>query len=166
MERSRNGVAAIADVIDHGRLLRREHRVVHGYMRGGKHCGIFGHRADTGGPRKALEPRAVEVGDPAEALPASDRHQRLELHRVGNLGKPHCVRPRDLKRLGNCADRAAAVQIGAESPELELTIIEQWIGRATKFLNFGSTLHFDSSHRKRGLLSSPDVHWSLKRNVE
>jgi hypothetical protein len=47
--------------------------------------------------------------------------------------------------------RAAAVQIGAESPELELAIVEQWISSVAKFLNRGSALHFDSSHRKRGL---------------
>jgi hypothetical protein len=130
-----DGVAAIADVIDHGRLLRGKHWVVHRHVRGREHRRIFGHRADTRSPGKALEPSAVEVGNSAEALPAPDRHQRLELHHVGDLGEPHRVRPGDLKRLGNSADRAATVQVGAESSELELAIIEKWIGRAAKFLN-------------------------------
>ena len=122
--------AAAGDVIDRGRLLRRHHRMDGRHVRGGEDAGIMRRGADRRGPGKALEARAVEIGDPAESVPAADRHQRLELHRLGDFRQFQRVRPVDLEHAVDGRNGAAAVEIGAEGAELELPVVEDRIGAA------------------------------------
>jgi len=72
--------AAAGDMVDGRRLLGRHHRVDGRYMRGGEDAGIMGRGAHRRSPGKALEARAIEVGDAAETVPAADRHQSFEFH--------------------------------------------------------------------------------------
>ena len=79
---------------------------------------------------EALEARTVEIGHAAEAVPAADRNQRFEFHGFRRLGQFQGIRPIDLEHPIDGRDGAAAVEIGAESAELELAVVEDRIGPA------------------------------------
>ena len=135
--------AAAGDVIDGGGLLRHHQRMDREHVRGREHRGIPGRGTDAGRPGETLEARAVEIGDAAEALPAADRHQRLELHVVGELGERQRVRPVDLERAVDGRDRAAAVEIAAEGAELELAIVVERIARLSQLVRSFVVTHLN-----------------------
>ena len=139
-----DGVAAAADVIDHGRLLGGHDRMDGRNVRGGEHGRIFGRGRHSGCPAEAFESGAIEIGLAAEALPAPDRHQRFEFHLVRYLREPQRVGPGDLQGSRHGGDGATAAQIGAERTELQLAVVEQRIGGATQFFQLGITGHWNS----------------------
>ena len=125
-------------MVDHGRLLGGHDRVDGWNVRGREHRRVFGRSADARRPAEALEAGAVEVGDAAEAAPAPDRHESLELHLVRQLRQPHRIRPSHFQCAGHRGDGAAAAEIGAERAELELAVVEKRISRAAKLLHLGA----------------------------
>ena len=90
--------------------------------------------ADGRRPGEALEAGPVEIGRAAEAMPAPDRHQRLELHLVGAAGQLQRVRPVDLQHAVDARDGAAAPRLVQKVPSLSL-----------RSLNSGLVLRRDSS---------------------
>ena len=122
--------AAAGDVIYGGRLLRRHDRMNGRHMRGGEDAGIARRGADGRRPGETLEARTVKVGGTAESLPASNWHQRLELHLLENPGQFQRVGPIDLQDAVDGGDRTTAVEVRSKRAELEFTIVENRIGLA------------------------------------
>jgi hypothetical protein len=56
-----------------------------------------------------------------------DRYQRLELHLVGELRQRDRAGPTDLETAVEVRHHAAAVEVGLESSELQLAIVEDRI---------------------------------------
>jgi hypothetical protein len=132
-----DGEAAVADVIDGGRLLGRHHRMDRRHVRGREDAGIVRGGAHASGPGEALEAGAVEVGLAAEAVPTADRHQRLEFHLFRNLRQRKRARPVDAQDAVDRRDGAAAIEIGAEGPELELAIVEYRVAAPARLVASG-----------------------------
>ena len=78
------------------------------------------------------KPAPLKLVIAAEALPAADRHQRLELHLVGQPRERQRARPVGLQSAVDRGDRAAVAQIAGEGAELELAVIEERIGFAPR----------------------------------
>ena len=127
-------VTAIGNVIDDGRLLGGDDRMIERDMRGRDHAGIFGGAGDAGGPGEGLEARPLRIGGAAKAAPARHRHQRLEVHLVGELRQRHGVRPGQFQPAVEIRHHAAGIEIGLERAELELAAAERRIGVAPVFL--------------------------------
>ncbi len=120
--------AAAGHVVDGGSLLGGHDGMDRRHMRRGEDARISGRGADRRRPRTRLEPLSVEVGDTAEALPAADRHQRLELHLIAHARQRQRIRPGCLQHAIDAGNGAAAAEIGAEGAELELAGVEQRVG--------------------------------------
>jgi hypothetical protein len=114
-------------VIDRGGLLRGHDRMNGRDVRGREYPRVSGGRADSRRPGKGFEARSVEVGDAAETLPAADRHQRFELHLVGELRERERARPIRFQHAVDARDRAAAAEIGGERPQPQFAITEERI---------------------------------------
>src|SRR5262249_42203752 len=112
------------------------------HVRGGENAGIMRRCAHAGGPCEALKTGAVEIGLPAEPLPAADRHQRLELHFFGDLRQRQRVRPIDLQHAVDRGNRTAAVEIGAEGSKLELAVVENRVAASARRLRHRRLLPF------------------------
>ncbi len=129
--------AAVGEMIDGGRLLRRHHRMHGRDMRGREDAGPRGRGADAGCPGERLEALSVEIGDAAEALPAPDRHQRLEAHLVTHFRERERARPFRFEHAVDLGDGAAARKIAGERAELELAIVEQRILALAQLIGAG-----------------------------
>ena len=123
-------VAAARNMVDHGRLLGGDDRMVERDMRGGEHARLAGRGRHAGRPGIGLEARSLRIGGAAEAVPARDRHDRLELHLLGEPGERDRVGPGDVEPAVEVRHHAAAVEVGLERAELELAGAEGRIGLA------------------------------------
>jgi hypothetical protein len=112
--------ASVGDVVDGGALLGGHDRMDGRHVRGGEDGGIGRRSADASRPGEAFEAGAIEVGDPAEAPPAPDRHQCLEPHLLGELGERERGGPADPQRAFDGGDRRPVVEVGTEVPSLSL----------------------------------------------
>ena len=123
-------VAAAGNMIDHGRLLGGDDRMIERDMRGRDHAGIFGRAGNAGRPGEGLEARPLRIGRAAKAAPARHRHQRLEFHVVGELGQRHGIRPGDFEPAVEVRHHAAGIEIGLKRAELELAAAQRRIDLA------------------------------------
>ncbi len=124
------GVASAGDVVDRGRLLGRHDRMVERDVRGREHAGLAGRGGDAGGPGIGLEAGALRIGGAAEAVPARHRHQRLELHLLGEPRQRQRARPGEVEPAVELRHHAAAVEIGLKGAELQLAGAEGGVGLA------------------------------------
>src|SRR5215467_13618644 len=117
-------------MVDDGRLLRRDQRVVDRAMRCGDDAYLVGRGGDARGPGEGFKAGALWIELAAEPAPARHRQQCLELHLVGELGEGLGVRPGNFQPPLDVGHEAAIVEIALEGPELELAVVEGRIGQA------------------------------------
>src|SRR5262249_19570495 len=115
-------------MVDDRGLLGGNDRVIERDMRGGEDAGLGGRSRNAGGPGVGLEASALRIGGAAEAVPARDRHQRLEIHLFGEPGEIERIRPGDVEPAVEIRHYAAAVEIGLESYELQFAAAEGRVG--------------------------------------
>ena len=121
-------VAAVGDVVDDGRLLGGDDRVVQRDMRGGHHARRSRRAGNAGRPGIGLKARTLRIGRAAKAAPARHRHQGLEIHLVGQLRQGHGIGPRNLEPAVEVRHDATGVEIGLKRAEFELTGPERRVG--------------------------------------
>jgi hypothetical protein len=114
-------------------------------MRGREDARIFGQRAHRRGEGEALETFAIEIGGAAEAFPAPNRHDGLELHLVRHARESDRALPLGLQDTVDRRHGAAAAKIGAKGSKLQLAVIEKRIARLSQLIRSTSPVHWSSS---------------------
>ena len=90
---------------------------------------------------------------PPKSAPARHRHQRLEVHGVGELRQGHGIRPGQLQPAVEIRHHAAGIEIGLKRAEFELAAAQRRIERAAVPLRHPTWTCFRIRHSMKYILT-------------